>query len=399
MNNFTPKLRFIVMSDIHVKPEKDCKELARLKKGLEAAYSYAEDCDYNKIDAFFVVGDFANSGAEQEMLNFKEVTDTYLKPETDMTIALASHEYHGAGEDAAKEKLKRIFGMHYDAHKIINGFHFISVSSTRGCEFDEPQVKFAKQALAEAAEDAPDSPIFFFQHPHITDTVYGSIYWGDDALYSTLMNYPQVVDFSGHSHAPINDPRSIHQKHFTSLGTGSLSYFELDEFDKHYGTVPPDKESCAQFYIVEADAENRVRILPYDILTENFFPCIREIEKPSEPDTFVYTDKRYLTTVKPHFADNAKVWTEKTEDGIQITFNQAEITEDMVNDYKVVVRDANNHIVKQLAAWSHYYLYNMPETVSVPVKDLKTGKYTAKITANGFWNNESDNALSIEFEI
>ena len=44
-----------------------------------------------------------------------------------------------------------------------------------------------------------------------------------------LKNYPQVVDFSGHSHVPINDPRSIHQKHFTALGTGSLSYFELDD--------------------------------------------------------------------------------------------------------------------------------------------------------------------------
>lgn len=397
---FTPKIRFIVMSDIHVKAEKDCKELERLKKGLTAAYRYAESCSYNKIDALFAVGDFANSGAEQEMLNFKEVTDEYLKPETDMTIALASHEYHGeGGEEAAKEKLKRIFGMHYDAHKVINGFHFISVSSTRGCNFDEPQLDFARKALAKAAEDAPQSPIFFFQHPHISDTVYGSINWGDDALYSTLMNYPQVVDFSGHSHAPINDPRSIHQKHFTSLGTGSLSYFELDEFDKHYGTIPPDKENCAQFYIIEADADNRVRIMPYDILTDAFFPCIRVIEKPCEPDTFVYTDKRYLTTVKPHFPESAKVWTEKTDEGVEIVFTQAEISEDMVDDYKVVVRNADNIIVRQLTAWSGYYLYNMPEKISVPVKNLKAGKYTAKITASGFWHNESDNTLTIEFEI
>lgn len=396
---FTPKIRFIVMSDVHVKPEKDCKELERLKKGLASAYKYAESCDYNKIDAFFVVGDFANRGAEQEMLNFKEVTDTYLKPETDMTIALASHEYHGEGEEAAKEKLKRIFGMHYDAHKVINGFHFISVSSTRGCEFDEPQVEFAQQALEQAAEDAPEAPIFFFQHPHITDTVSGSIYWADDALYATLMNYPQVIDFSGHSHAPVNDPRSIHQKHFTAHGTGSLSYFELDEFDKYYGTVPPDSQNCAQFLIVEADDENRVRIMPYDILTDNFFPCIREIEKPCEPDTFVYTDERYLTTVKPHFSENAKAWTEASEEGLKITFNQAKIEEDYVNDYKVVVRDENNRIVRQLAVWSSYYLYNMPETVSVLVKNLKPGKYSAKITASGFWNNKSDNALAVEFTV
>lgn len=396
---FTPKLRFIVMSDVHVKPEKDCKELERLKKGLASAYRYAESCDYNRIDALYVVGDFANRGAEQEMINFKEVTDAYLKPETEMTVSLASHEYHGDGVDAAREKLARILGMPYNSHKVINGFHFISVSTSRGCDFDEPERDFARTALDEAAQDNPEAPIFFFQHPHISDTVYGSINWGEDALYPILMNYPQVIDFSGHSHAPVNDPRSIHQKHFTSHGTGSLSYFELDEFDKYYGTIPPDDENCAQFLIVEADADNRVRIMPYDILTDNFFPCIREIEKPSEPDTFVYTDKRYLTTVKPHFAQLAKAWTEKTDDGIHIVFNQAEIEEDMVNDYKVTVRDENSRIVKQVVAWSHYYLFNMPETVSVPVTNLKSGKYTVKITASGFWNNESDNALTIEFEI
>jgi hypothetical protein len=83
--------------------------------------------------------------------------------------------------------------------------------------------------------------------------VYGSINWGEDDIIAILNDYPQVIDFSGHSHAPINDPRSIHQKYITSLNTGSLSYFELDEFDLMYGTVPPDAKQCAQFYIVEVN--------------------------------------------------------------------------------------------------------------------------------------------------
>lgn len=398
MSAFVPKIRFIVMSDVHVKPEKDCKELARLRTGLRDAYSYAEQSSYNKIDAFVVVGDFANRGAEEEMLNFKEVLDEYIKPETDVTLSVASHEY-GAGEDVAKERLRKIFGMHYDAHKVINGFHFISVSSTRGCNFDEPQIEFAEKALKEAAADSMEKPIFFFQHPHISGTVYGSINWGDDALYPTLMNYPQVIDFSGHSHAPINDPRSIHQEHFTSVGTGSLSYFELDEFDKVYGTVPPDADKCAQFLIVEADGNNRVRIMPFDILTEKFFPVTWKIDSPSEPSEFIYTDKRYGTRVCPHFAPCTAIETETEVNTVKITFGQADIDEDRVNDYKITVRNSDKKIVKQICVWSGYYLYDMPETLSVTIKDLPKGKYSVKITAKGFWKNTSDNALKAEFEI
>jgi len=51
MSNFIPKFRMIVMSDIHVKENKDCIELARLRKGLEFAYNYAENSEYKKLYA------------------------------------------------------------------------------------------------------------------------------------------------------------------------------------------------------------------------------------------------------------------------------------------------------------------------------------------------------------
>ncbi len=399
MDTFVPKIRFIVMSDIHTKPDKNCKELLRLKKGLTDAYDYAAGCSYNKIDAFFAVGDFANMGAEDEMQNFKEVLSEYIKLETDVTISLASHEY-GAGEDVAKERFKKIFSMDYDVHKTINGFHFISVSTTHGCNFKEEQKAFAEKELKKAADDSKDAPIFFFQHPHISGTVYGSINWGDDALYPILMNYPQIIDFSGHSHAPINDPRSIHQDYFTSVGTGSLSYFELDEFDKYYGTVPPDADKCAQFLIVEADENNRVRILPFDILTGKFFPYMWKIETPSKPETFVYTDKRYKTDVRPHFRDDTTISATVSPNGINLTFGQADIKEDRINDYRITVkRKEDNKTVRQIALWSGYYLYDMPDTLSVKIMDLPAGTYEAEINAYGFWKNKSDNSIKAEFTV
>ncbi len=394
MSEFTPKLRLVVMSDIHVKDEKDCKELARLKKGLDFAYNYAENSNYKKIDGFVAVGDFANSGSEQQMLNFKEVLDEKIKPETDITLIMASHEYHGEGEDAAKEKLKRIFGMHYDSHKVLCGFHLVAVSCTRGCHFDEPQQQFAAKALKEAAADSLKKPIFFFQHPHITDTVYGSIYWGEDELCDELVGYPQIIDFSGHSHAPINDPRSIHQEYYTCLGTGSLSYFEMDEFGKIGGTIPKDKEECAQYLIVEADENNRVRIYPVDILTGNFFREAWEIDEPSNPESFKYTERRSAEEKPSCFPANAVLNAEKTENDVKLTFSQAVGDGERVNDYIIRFKNKDGEIVKQASVWSHYYLYNMPETVTAEIEDIAKGEYTVEITARGFWRTPSVNKLT-----
>ena len=84
---FIPKLRFIVVSDVHYKMEKD-----RFEKGMRFAYDYAASTPYPKIDAFFAVGDFVNRGSEEEMRKFKESLDRVIKPETKITLTIASHE-------------------------------------------------------------------------------------------------------------------------------------------------------------------------------------------------------------------------------------------------------------------------------------------------------------------
>jgi hypothetical protein len=191
---------------------------------------------------------------------------------------------------------------------------------------------------------------------------------------------------------PINDPRSIFQKHFTALGTGSLSYFELDEFDKYYGTVPPHHEDCAQMLIVEADDEGRVRIYPYDVLTDNFFPFVWEIDEPWNVDSFKYTDARYKTTEAPYF-ENAEISiSDITADGFKITFPQAKVTKEYVNDYKIVIKEADSGLtVKQACLWSEYYFYNMPQTLSIAFDGLDANReYTINVIAGSFWNTFSE---------
>lgn len=394
---FAPVLRFLVVSDIHYVGEK-CVERERMTKALKTAYKLAENEEYSKLDAVYVVGDFTKKGNYEQMAAFKETLDENIKSETQVAVSLASHEFMHDGEEAALKRFSEIFGMEPDTHKVINGYHFISVTSTKGCHFDEAKQAWVASELKKASEDSPRRPIFFFQHPHITDTVYGSLNWGEDELTAILMNYPQIIDFSGHSHAPINDPRSIHQRHFTCLGTGTMSYFELDEFDKIYGTVPPKSNIAAQMLIVEADEKMRVRVYPYDLISDNFFPMTWKIDSAWDPDSFVYTDARFKTDVAPYFESDAKAEiVKKSDSGFTVVFDQAKTNDYYVNDYNVYIKKDDGTIVRNSTVWSEYYFYDMPEKLSVDFDGLDKGEtYYAQIYAGSFWKTRSKAPLLSE---
>jgi len=409
MNDFVPAARFLVVSDIHYQNEHTVQR-DYFERALVTAYNYSDNSkNYCKLDALFVVGDFANSGTEVEMQAFNDSLTKIIRPETDVTISVAGHEYSAEGEGAAHEKLKRIFGMEPDVHKVINGFHCISLSTTNGDKFDDDKVLFAENSLTKAANDNAKKPIFFFQHPHLRDTVYGSYVWGNSTLIPTLMNYPQIIDFSGHSHAPINDPRSIHQRHFTSVGTGTMFYFELDEFDKIYGTVPPAQmptperlHDAAQMLIVEVNETGCVRILPYDLISEQFFPDSWQIDEPWNPSTFIYTDERFRAAVKPYFTSDDKIdITAITNNSITFSFDQAKIDKEYVNSYDLTVtRKKDGVIVRKISIWSEYYYTDMSSKLSQKIDGLESGgSYILTIRANGFWKNSSIETLIIEFKI
>lgn len=396
-SDFIPAIRFAVVSDVHIKDE-PCVEAERFDKAIKCAYKLAEnDYNYKSLDAFVVVGDFANSGTEIQMKKAKQILDDNIDyDKTKVILSIASHEYNTNGVEGANKRLKEILGSEPDNHEIINGFHFVSVSPSNSCNFNDEKKAWVATQLEEAAKDDRKKPIFMFQHPHNSGTVYGSILWGEDDLISTYMNYPQIVDFSGHSHAPINDPRSVHQQHFSSFGTGTLSYFELDEFDKYYGTVPVKSKQAAQMLIVEADKDNRVRVYPYDVLTENFFPFEWKIDVPSDPSTFTYTNQRYKTATCPYFEKDAKsIVSDITENSFMLEFDQAKSDDEYVNSYDIIVKNKNGEIVKQLSIWSEYYFYDMPKSLSLKIDGLESHNlYSVTVKANSFWFTSSENTLS-----
>jgi len=405
--DFRPILRFAAMSDIHYRnehtPERDRFELA-----LKTLYNYSDTSEYyHNLDAICIVGDFADSGTEIEMRELKKSLDKYIRPETELIISYASHEFSDSGMDGATEKLKRIFGKEPDVNKKINGFHFISLSTSESetskrCGYNAKKREWFRAECEKSSADAPEKPIFMFQHPHPENTVYGSIKWGNGDLYDIQKDYPALITFSGHSHAPINDPRSIHQRDFTSLGCGTLSYFELDEFDKVYGTIPPDSKKAAQFYIVEADAENRVRVMLYDLITERFFPEEWLIEKAWDKSSFIYNDSRPGSECIPYFSDTDKLEiSEFTDKGCTFSFHQAKIDAFYVDSYYIKIYDAAlGSELKALSIWSEYYFYDMPAFMTWKIDGLESGKeYRVEIYAASFWNKYSKECITGNFKL
>ena len=289
--DFEPVMRFAVCSDVHfindneleAKGEEAGEEYEeylqkvnvpaqRLSAAINAAYAYAESCDgYKGLDAFAIAGDFTNKGAPEQYEAFNKTCKENFRAGTQRIVCSGNHEYYMYRTKDRTEGA-RVFEKYIGSlnnHYVINGYHFISVSYDDKVETYLKSGVWLKKELDKAVADTGDKPIFVFQHPAPSLTIYGSVKWGDPTVSAILSSYPQVVDFSGHSHYPINDPRSIWQGTFTALGCGTLAYFET-ELDTIAGNFPGDVEQAAQFYFVEADKDGNLRIKAYDLLTNQF---------------------------------------------------------------------------------------------------------------------------------
>lgn len=396
---FQPIFRMIVCSDIHygesrLHPENfayEGEEHTWFEGGVKHAYAYADGCDYPTVDAFCAVGDFITTGREQEMIDFKASLDRVIRPETDVTLTMASHEYFFDGVEAATERLERIFGQKAVKHTKIKGFHILGLSTDDRCQTGAEKQAWLKSALAEAHADDPRKPIFFLFHPQFQNTVYGSaVLWRTANITRITMNYPQVVAFSGHSHAPLHDPRTVHQKHFTCFGTGAVVGIALCNADRMPITQTPTLGQ-SQMLIVEADAEGRVRVLPMDARSGKFLREGWVIEKPYDPDSFIYTDARYDRAERPTFPEDAVLSAVFADGKLTVSVPQAMDGDERVPGYHVQVKDRDGVIWRQFGFCSGYYLADMPPVAEYTVDfDAPAGEYTVICRAYSFFDKTSD---------
>ncbi len=387
--DFTPVMRFIISSDSHVMTIGDT-QTTRLEKMIKLGYEIAEnDEEYKNLDAVLMAGDITDDGTKLGFASFKAAQDAVLKDGTKaLSVIAKSHDSYTMGSTVAGKYFTSVSGQPTDFHEVINGFHFIgiSVSATFGDHYSQYQRDWLVEQLDEAVKDDPFKPIFVIHHEHVANTVYGSSDfdgWGVDYFADILKRYPQVVDFSGHSHYPINDPRSIWQGEFTALGTGGLYYVELTVDDER--CVHPDgHKKVASFWVVEVDANNRMRFRAVDLTAEQYL-----VEYTlSGPFERKYTPlHQFARSDKPEFKDGTTLEVERNK----VTFAAAESKDDMpIFIYRAYAVDAEGNRIPVGKTLAEYYNYNVPETVTIKLKNLPDGEYTLEVVAENCYGMQSE---------
>ncbi|MBQ6065660.1 MAG: metallophosphoesterase [Clostridia bacterium] len=381
--DFTPVVRFAVCSDIHLDGNPTQAAAKRLGYLFDDSYAYAQSSpNYKALDAVLVVGDFATNGKPEEYRLYNEIVDAHIKEGTQTLEVLGNHEfiaYRDEDASVAYDVYKQYVYPEVDRHDVINGYHFIGVS------YDEDGKNFAhklgwlKEQLDAAAADDPDKPIFVYQHPHPFSTVYGSVNWSDALIRAALEPYPQVVDFSGHSHYAASDPRSIWQGSFTAVGTGSLKAY-MSNLNYTEGDTDAPGESGG-FWIVEADQDGNVRLRLYDVVNRTFFDNVDYYLSDltnTEDRPYSWNNSMDRDT-PPMFPEDAVISAERQQWDAVLSFPDAAGYFEAEN-YKIIVRGDNAKIIWEGTVLSDYVRAGLTGATA-DLGQIADGTYEVQITA------------------
>lgn len=386
-SDFTPVARFIVTSDAHITTIGDV-ETTRLQKMIKLGYDIAEkDEEYNKLDAVIIAGDVTDMGTKIAFGSIKAAIKPVIKGDTQfLSTVSTSHDDRSLGKESLY-LYEEIMGQETDFHRIINGFHIIGISASKveGEHYGEHQKKWLKEELDKAVADDPTKPIFVIQHEHISNTVYGSSDfegWGMPDFADILKDYPQIIDFSGHSHYPNNDPRSIWQGEYTAIGTGGLYYTELtvDDIKTFH---PSDYRFVSTFWVVEIDANNRIRLRAVDLGAKQYL-CEYILENPFERK---FTPEQQIANSKaPVFAEGTTLKVTNNK----VTFSAAQSADGKpIFIYRAFAIDGEGNRIPVGKTIPSYYRYKVPEKITIKLENLPEGSYTLEVVAENCYGMQS----------
>ena len=427
---------FGAMSDTHIESmtgtvaNKFTNALKQLKKRAEA------DCESGLGGTLFV-GDLINSGYTSqskyvEMSYFKNLYESVLDPkEVPMVYVLGNHDTVGEWTLNTVNEQKILnrylsdvyFSTDVDIealenygcrHCIVGGYHILTiVPETKGpVNYSSEAKNWLDETLEKITKENPNQYVFVLTHPMIYDTVYGSLlgnHWYTEDLTSILEKYPQVVTFSGHLHFPLNDPRSIMQTSFTSLGCGSVRYMAIESggyMDMAGATTMKDKDLFSQGLLVEVDENGNMRIVRMDFYHEEEIGESWEISHPDANNTHLtkYTKARgnEENNTAPVLSE-LKYTTKKASNGnlnITVEFAKGE-DDEFVHDYALnIYKDGT--LRRSFKILADFYLHSqtkdMKKTWTVDCGSFTAGHYDIELIAYDSWEKASE-PLKVSFEL
>lgn len=416
--------------------------LAKFRTALKQLKAYANEHG-NGLDAIVFAGDLVQSAKSQEVREFKTAYEAVIDPvETPLIFSLGNHDVKCASytvEDLTTDKFYEIFGASYRAydketsrvelgctHTIVNDYHFLCLNPINssyiavgdmGTFYTEEVKAWLDQTLETITTEHPDHYVFVNTHPMIYDTVYGSTLvindhqWFTKDLTPILEKYNQVVTFGGHLHFPLNDPRSIMQTAFTSLGCASVTYMAIENGgyqEMSSATVMKDASQYSQGLMVQIDENGNMRITRMDFHNEDTIGEAWQVPAPNAEGTHLtyYRKDRADNNTSPSVTEPTLVFGKVNKTGKQqVTLEFAKGEDDeFVHDYLLVLKNkGTGEVVKQFKYLADFYRHpdpaNMKETYSQNLGLLEPGvEYEASLTAYDSWGAVSE-TKSITFSI
>ncbi len=403
--SFIPTLRFLVFSDAHTQEREACRSIDRIRAMLSQAYRRASACEaYPGLDAAVSVGDLTDNGRPDQFEGFFETMRACLKPETRLlAVSARAHDGWTVDRAAVHAICTKYTGEPSDFCVTVGGYRFIGLSASNDDSliYDEGQVKWLDDRLREAAEEDSARPVFVFHHEHVRDTVYGSTRfdgWGETFFSDVLPRYPQAVDFSGHSHYPVNHPLSLWQGAFTAVGTGAIHYAEFTVDDTRTYHPADNGEVCA-CWLVEADAAHRLRLTGIDVLADETL-CEYTLPNPADPANRAFSPGARRARAKaPVFRPDAALRSERDGEQLRFAVSAAASRDgDPVVLYRLALSDASGETVFRGWTLPPYYRAAPVTEVTLLAPAPAAGRYTARVTAENAFGMPSEPVLS-EIEV
>lgn len=359
----------------------------------------------NNVSLILFAGDIGDLGTKFSFsLYMKAFDEVYGDKKPIVQTIMGNHDYWGADIRSfidRKKAFTKIIGHSPWTHFEVNGFHFIGASPDCGNMTNgyKKTSVWLERELEIAKRANPDNPIFVVTHNHPKNTCYGSHEWGDDELGRVLEKYPNVVNFSGHTHYSLLDERAVWQGEYTVMNTQSLSYTELEQ-GKENGTIPPHADITPMGYIIDFKEDS------FEIRRMNFaskYGAKGHEEKKDKRWTFPLpykNDKRYSFENrskgnKAPFVTKNGGKAEIKDGKILLTFS-AFSDEDFVHSYRIVVDGKEEKYY-----FSDFYngIENMSDTVVIELSDVDVDRgHTFDVYGVDSRDAVSESFITIKFK-
>lgn len=415
-----PVAQIVVMSDVHVGGyESNTKKYESFFDTIGSIFP--------KPDAILSNGDMINDNWDGKGADHKIVSrifqENLARKGMGDTQVLMSYGNHDAYLDDVRAGYPREWfpdngGGYYESD--VNGVPVFTVN-TETYNSDTAQRDWLKDRLTAITADPANAtkPILVQGHRPTTGTVMDGQQTSNPRLAQDLGAFPQVIYLSGHSHLNNNDDRSIHQRDFTAVNDGSMSYIEFDhgyQMVTETGLANRFEAPTAQALFVDVYQDraeiSRVNMAadPHDIYTGGQWSAswqppyssagtlsgsrwtveLKGSTNQQIKDNFRYTDAA-RNTVAPEFVSPTPL-TAVTGPNGEVTLRVDQAKDDqMVYHYRVEVTDkATGASVVSSKVLSDFAFMPRPNHLDVPIPGTVPGnEYVAKVVAVDAYGNAS----------